>query len=268
MSYEPTVWSSGDIVTAAKLNKLENGLADGLSDVKSEISDLTPTIITIKDNIFSTNGYIRESTKEHYNASTYRHTNPIAIKNGQTVVAYLSATRVQLVIAAYTSSTISAANYISGVKGKLIGALDRYEYTATQDCYVVFSTQYTSDFANACAFVYDNYNDGEKILWLNASRAANSAISGNQVIYALLRWGETINSSGVISFKAADVITNKILLIGRTHISVHSWGCNYLSVCYYNKSGTFLERNEFTYENISSETYDFFVNLKVRILHF
>ena len=28
MSYEPTIWSSGDIVTAAKLNKLENGVAD------------------------------------------------------------------------------------------------------------------------------------------------------------------------------------------------------------------------------------------------
>ena len=27
MSYEPTVWQSGDIVTAEKLNKLENGVA-------------------------------------------------------------------------------------------------------------------------------------------------------------------------------------------------------------------------------------------------
>jgi hypothetical protein len=29
MSYEPTVWKSGDIVTSAKLNKLEQGVAGG-----------------------------------------------------------------------------------------------------------------------------------------------------------------------------------------------------------------------------------------------
>lgn len=29
MSYEPTVWQSGDIVTAEKLNKIENGIVSG-----------------------------------------------------------------------------------------------------------------------------------------------------------------------------------------------------------------------------------------------
>lgn len=29
MSYEPTVWKSGDVVTSAKLNKLEQGVAGG-----------------------------------------------------------------------------------------------------------------------------------------------------------------------------------------------------------------------------------------------
>ena len=29
MSYEPTNWKTGDVVTAAKLNKLENGVAEG-----------------------------------------------------------------------------------------------------------------------------------------------------------------------------------------------------------------------------------------------
>lgn len=28
MAYEPTVWASGDTITSAKLNKLENGLAE------------------------------------------------------------------------------------------------------------------------------------------------------------------------------------------------------------------------------------------------
>lgn len=30
MSYEPTNWQTGDIVTAEKLNKLENGVASGI----------------------------------------------------------------------------------------------------------------------------------------------------------------------------------------------------------------------------------------------
>ncbi len=29
MSYEPTVWKDGDLVTSAKLNKLEQGVANG-----------------------------------------------------------------------------------------------------------------------------------------------------------------------------------------------------------------------------------------------
>lgn len=29
MSYEPTVWKTGDVVTSAKLNKLEQGVASG-----------------------------------------------------------------------------------------------------------------------------------------------------------------------------------------------------------------------------------------------
>lgn len=32
MSYEPTVWNNGDIITAEKLNKLENGVANGDND--------------------------------------------------------------------------------------------------------------------------------------------------------------------------------------------------------------------------------------------
>ena len=28
MSYDPTIWKSGDVVTSAKLNKIENGIAD------------------------------------------------------------------------------------------------------------------------------------------------------------------------------------------------------------------------------------------------
>ena len=32
MSYEPTVWKDGDLVTSAKLNKLEQGVANGVAN--------------------------------------------------------------------------------------------------------------------------------------------------------------------------------------------------------------------------------------------
>lgn len=44
MSYTPTVWETGNVVTAQKLNKLENGLASVASDaddLKSQIGDLS-----------------------------------------------------------------------------------------------------------------------------------------------------------------------------------------------------------------------------------
>lgn len=33
MAYEPTNWKKGDVVTAAKLNHLENGIADGAGEL-------------------------------------------------------------------------------------------------------------------------------------------------------------------------------------------------------------------------------------------
>ena len=45
MSYEPTVWKDGDLVTSAKLNKLEQGVANGVANgvnfevINMELSD-------------------------------------------------------------------------------------------------------------------------------------------------------------------------------------------------------------------------------------
>lgn len=46
MSYEPTVWKSGDVVTSAKLNKLEQGVAGGggLFKVNAEYDESTDTL--------------------------------------------------------------------------------------------------------------------------------------------------------------------------------------------------------------------------------
>lgn len=38
MAYEPTVWASGDTVTAEKLNKIEQGIVNG-ADIKTNISN-------------------------------------------------------------------------------------------------------------------------------------------------------------------------------------------------------------------------------------
>lgn len=45
MSYEPTNWKTGDVVTSAKLNKLEQGVAGGGSGVKVlTVSDIPGTM--------------------------------------------------------------------------------------------------------------------------------------------------------------------------------------------------------------------------------
>lgn len=46
MSYEPTVWKTGDIVSSEKLNKLENGLASEESRAKSEEVRLEQLFVT------------------------------------------------------------------------------------------------------------------------------------------------------------------------------------------------------------------------------
>ena len=53
MAYNPTVWETGDVITAAKLNKLENGVAaiDGvmvvLAEEESDVVTLTATYAEI-----------------------------------------------------------------------------------------------------------------------------------------------------------------------------------------------------------------------------
>lgn len=51
MAYDPTVWKSGDTITSAKLNKLENGLAEasgggtgGVTNVGLTFNDKTKTM--------------------------------------------------------------------------------------------------------------------------------------------------------------------------------------------------------------------------------
>lgn len=41
MAYEPTVWKSGDVVTSAKLNKIEQGIANAILKVNITIDEQT-----------------------------------------------------------------------------------------------------------------------------------------------------------------------------------------------------------------------------------
>lgn len=42
MSYEPTNWKTGDVVTSAKLNKLENGVAQSGGDIDWFVINILP----------------------------------------------------------------------------------------------------------------------------------------------------------------------------------------------------------------------------------
>lgn len=39
MAYEPTVWQTGDVITAAKLNKAEQGIADADAGILVELTE-------------------------------------------------------------------------------------------------------------------------------------------------------------------------------------------------------------------------------------
>lgn len=57
MSYEPTNWKTGDVVTSAKLNKLEQGVANGSGNVlvvEEEDGQLTETYTDIVDALHTT----------------------------------------------------------------------------------------------------------------------------------------------------------------------------------------------------------------------
>ena len=256
--------STNDYTNEDKQKLDDAALQSDLDDLTRQLSDvetaLMPTIVKIKNNIYGTNGGIYVSTNVHRNASSYRRTTPYFVKSGEKVVAYLASTRAYYVIAAYSSTTISAANFIAGVMGKTEYMLNRYEYTATQDCYVIFTTYATTAWNNICAFIYDEYTDGEKFLAIDSQRTNNSISSGQKIIPCMIRYETTINASGAISSKSNDVITNKIYNNGSNSFSVHSWGFSWLSINLYDASGAFSSRYEFTSSIIPAD-YDFFITV-------
>ena len=73
MAYEPTVWKDGDVISAAKLNKIENGVAagGGLPEVHIDF--------TISDNEIVPS--VRESYSDLYELLGGKFSTPVCVNN-------------------------------------------------------------------------------------------------------------------------------------------------------------------------------------------
>ena len=65
MSYTPTVWKRGDIVSSEKLNKLEQGVADATS----ETIIVEETDAWLEENISQETGYVLDRSLESSEAA-------------------------------------------------------------------------------------------------------------------------------------------------------------------------------------------------------
>lgn len=133
MSYTPTVWKSGDVVSSLKLNKLENGVAAAAAGV----DELTSEIIYIPEkNIEWVKGFCNVGNFKDKAGDMV--SKPFILYKGETVSiktkgdgAYLFRT-----IAKFPSLDVTIANgYPGGTQIELItvNTLKEYTYTATDD---------------------------------------------------------------------------------------------------------------------------------------
>ena len=213
---------------------------------------LMPSIVHLKDKLYSTNGGISATTHVHYNSNNYRRTVPIFLKSGYTITGFLAGSNGFLMFAAYTSETISADNYISGIVGYTTDVVNYFEYTATQDCYVVVTTYY-NQLENSCAFIYQDNNDGEIINTKLVSELANTTFNNNLVIEPLIRLNTNVNSSGAIGSKNGDITTNKLKVNEYISFCVH--GASWCAVYFYDNSDTFISRLEIIARVMSNHDY-------------
>ena len=51
MPYVKTVWETGDLITATKLNKLEDAMADAVDDAETSLDKVTNMEFEINDNM-------------------------------------------------------------------------------------------------------------------------------------------------------------------------------------------------------------------------
>lgn len=223
------------------------------SELSANVAELMPSIVNLKDKLYSTNGGISATTHIHYNSNNYRRTVPIFLKSGYKITGFLAGSNGFLMFAAYLSETISADNYISGVVGYTTDLVNYFEYTATQDCYVVVTTYY-NQLDNSCAFIYQDNNDGEIINTKLVSELANTAFNDNLIIDPLIRLNTSINSSGNISSKNGDIASNKMVINEYISFCVH--GASWCAIYFYDDSDVFISRLEIITRVMSNHNYE------------
>lgn len=238
---------------ATTAEEVLESIPEDYTDLVSEVNDLTPTIISLKDKIYQTNGGISSSTFTHYNSNNYRRTVPIFLKSGSKITGFLAGSNGFLMFAAYTSDTISAENYISGVVGFTADVVNYFEYTATQDCYVVVTTYY-NQLENSYAFIYQDNNDGGIINTKLVSELANTSFNDNLVVDPLIRLNTSISSTGNISSKNGDIATNKLKINDYISFCVH--GASWCSINFYDESDTFISRLEIINKVMTNHNYE------------
>lgn len=109
MAYEPTTWKSGDVVTSAKLNKLEKGVEDaggvfvvGFSDEEEYVLDKTWT--EIRDAMIQKKICIVYSEYESDGIMTA----------GYTIITATNVAKNELLeITGYTVETVSGDQYVA-----------------------------------------------------------------------------------------------------------------------------------------------------------
>lgn len=104
MSYTPTEWKNGDIITAAKMNNIEQGIVDAAGGSFTETDPTVP-------------GWAKQPTKPSYNFSEINNT-PTTLE-GYGITDALSYDIVIASTRAITSTYAQNVNYWSIIKGNI-----------------------------------------------------------------------------------------------------------------------------------------------------
>ena len=118
MSYEPTTWKAGDTVTSAKLNKMEQGIANGGGTF----------VITVSTNLGKT-ATLNKTWQEIYNAAE-THQNIVLIYTLDNSIVY------QYFLEIYVQSESYCVRFLQYTGSELIV----FEWTApSANAYPIFS---------------------------------------------------------------------------------------------------------------------------------
>lgn len=219
-----------------------------IARINTNVTNITPLINRV-ESLMTESGGIYESTHEVRASSIYAHTKPIAVKNGDIVCASMFTTRAYSVLSVYSSDVISASTYLYSVIGNDTKIRKDVLWKATQDCYVVFTTN-IDRYDLSYAYVLNSEGDSERAEFFNTSYI-NEYLKhpSNVVVESECVVGKSISSSGVITTNPDTMISNKIPITSAGSLSVQSWQSasvnKWLAINFYNDQDVFISRHEF-----------------------